>query len=157
MVIYDLVCANNHGFEGWFKNNEDYEAQQEAKLIRCPACDSQIVKRKPSTIKISGKKSNTGNQTVEKLPSENQRDDSVSAMHFTSTAEQVRTIRHYIESNFEDVGNDLPNEVRKMHYGEVDQRGIRGQATAKEVADLAEEGIDLYAIPVGTKNKKDLN
>lgn len=166
MVIYDLVCSNHHGFEGWFKNSDDYLAQQDAELVRCPVCDSHVVKRKPSTLKIASNKSNIEKEPIvsaelqKKLGKQQQlqkTEEAASAIHFTSTAEQAESIRNFIENNFEDVGDELPNEVRKMHYGEIEHRGIRGQASSYEVSDLAEEGIDLFSVPIGAKNKKDLN
>ena len=50
--------------------------------------------------------------------------------------------------NTEDVGERFPEEARRIHYGESAQRGIRGQASAQERAALADEGIDVMALPV---------
>ncbi len=163
MVIYDLVCANFHAFEGWFKDSDDYKMQQEAKLVCCPVCDSDDVKRKPTKLAIAGKKSNmnSANDTVEteqsvEAPSA-QSDAGAGAMHFNNVAEQVDMLRDFVEKNFEDVGNEFSNEIRKIHYGESDPRGIRGQATQEEITDLAEEGIDTYSIPLSSATKKNLN
>ena len=40
MIKFSLQCDNGHAFDGWFRNNEDYEAQAERKLVACPACGS---------------------------------------------------------------------------------------------------------------------
>ena len=48
----------------------------------------------------------------------------------------------------EDVGERFPEEARRIHYGESAQRGIRGQASAQERAALADEGIEVMALPV---------
>lgn len=154
MVIYDLVCENNHGFEGWFKDAQDYAAQLGSGLISCPACDSAEVKRKLSSINIGSPKStNKDNHTQKSIVTS---DDSVTKqdeshadlpLRFTTTAEQAEVIRGFVEKNFEDVGSDFSEEVRKIHYGESTERGIRGHATAEEVADLEEEGIQTFALP----------
>ena len=168
MVIYDLICSNFHSFEGWFKDSEDFKAQQAAGLVTCPVCDDANVKMKPSKIAISGKKSNqiSKNDVSNNLErkSNTVRDDSSgvksqqgAAMHFNSPEEQMTVLRDFIETNFEDVGNKFTEEVRKMHYGETDQRGIRGQASKEEVESLAEEGIDTYTIPVASVDKNKLN
>ncbi|MGO6993974.1 DUF1178 family protein [Rhizobium johnstonii] len=34
-----------------------------------------------------------------------------------------------VKANSEDVGTQVPEEARKIHYGEADARGIIGQAT----------------------------
>ena len=42
-----------------------------------------------------------------------------------------------------------PGRVEGSHVpGEIGQRGIRGQASAQERAELAEEGIDVMALPL---------
>ena len=159
MVIYDLVCANFHAFEGWFKDSGDYKSQQEAKLVSCPACDSDEVKRKPSKLSIAGKKSNQKSSPSQEMKKQSEAivDEVSAAMHFNSTEEQISMLRDFVEKNFEDVGPKFSDEVRKMHYGESDHRGIRGHATAEEIEDLSEEGIDTYAIPVDSISKKKLN
>ena len=35
-----------------------------------------------------------------------------------------------------------------MHYGEAEPEGIYGHATAKERAELDDEGIDIVALPL---------
>ena len=39
-------------------------------------------------------------------------------------------------------------EARRIHYKEGPSRPIRGEATAREAADLAEEGIEVFAFPL---------
>ena len=39
-------------------------------------------------------------------------------------------------------------EARRMHYGETDERAIRGQATREEAQSLVEEGIAVMPLPV---------
>ena len=36
MIVYDLVCAQEHRFEGWFASADDYALQRERTLVRCP-------------------------------------------------------------------------------------------------------------------------
>ena len=169
MVIYDLVCANFHAFEGWFKDSDDFKAQQKAGLVSCPACDNAKIKLKPTKLAIAGKKSNQLVKTNKTTEEQFQQTDPIdnlteqaeetepSAMHFNSTDEQVNVLREFVEKNFEDVGDQFSDEIRKMHYGEKDHRGIRGSATAEEIEDLSEEGIDTYALPVNGLSKNKLN
>jgi len=51
-------------------------------------------------------------------------------------------------ANTEDVGSQFAEEARRIHYGESEQRGIRGQASADETAALLDEGIDVVALPL---------
>ena len=48
----------------------------------------------------------------------------------------------------EHVGDKFAEEARKIHYGETEQRGLIGRATAEEVRDLLEEGVDVAPLPV---------
>ncbi|MEO2037098.1 MAG: DUF1178 family protein, partial [Martelella sp.] len=52
-----------------------------------------------------------------------------------------------IRANAEDVGERFPDEARKIHYGESEERGIIGEANADEVRDLLEEGIGIMPLP----------
>jgi hypothetical protein len=48
----------------------------------------------------------------------------------------------------EDVGTRFAEEARRIHYGEVPHRGIRGHATPEQREALQDEGIETLAIPV---------
>jgi hypothetical protein len=58
-----------------------------------------------------------------------------------------KLIDHIIETT-EDVGAAFPEEARKIHYGEADERRIRGTASTQDVDALREEGIDVAALPI---------
>ncbi len=61
---------------------------------------------------------------------------------------QVMQAVRQIMANTEDVGDRFAEEARRIHYGETEARGIRGQATPDEAQALAEEGIDVVALAV---------
>ncbi len=56
-------------------------------------------------------------------------------------------VRHVV-ANTVDVGNSFPEEARKMHYGETEQRNIRGHATSEETEALIDEGIAVMPLPL---------
>lgn len=56
-------------------------------------------------------------------------------------------VRQVVEKNFEDVGDNFAETARKIHYGEEDERGIYGTATARDMEELSEEGIDILPLP----------
>lgn len=56
----------------------------------------------------------------------------------------------------EDVGERFAEEARRMHYGEIAERGIRGQATLAETRELLEEGIDVAPLPIPENLKRPL-
>ena len=59
----------------------------------------------------------------------------------------LKMVRHVV-ANTEDVGNSFPEEARKMHYGEAEQRNIRGHATPEETEELIDEGIAVMPLPL---------
>ena len=56
-------------------------------------------------------------------------------------------VHHYVKQNFEDVGSRFAEEARQIHQGKSEERPIHGTATAKETAELAEEGVPFVALP----------
>ncbi len=59
----------------------------------------------------------------------------------------LQAVQHVLK-NTDDVGERFPEEARRMHYGETEHRGIRGQASAQQRAELAEEGIEVMPLPM---------
>ena len=59
----------------------------------------------------------------------------------------VTGLRKYVQEHAEYVGPDFAEEARKIHYGEGVERHIYGETTIEEAADLAEEGVDVAALP----------
>ena len=63
-----------------------------------------------------------------------------------AVAELLGTLRRMAKSA-EDVGERLPEEARRIHYGEAEARDIRGAASRDEVEELLEEGIMVLPVP----------
>ena len=61
--------------------------------------------------------------------------------------------RKYIEKNCMNVGNNFPQVARSIYYDKKTSRGIYGNATPEETAELLEEGIDITTIPWITKSE----
>jgi hypothetical protein len=51
-------------------------------------------------------------------------------------------------ANTEDVGSQFASEARKFHYGEAEERNIRGQVSADESMALLDEGIAVVPLMV---------
>jgi hypothetical protein len=66
-------------------------------------------------------------------------------------------IAKHVMVNTEDVGSSFVSEARKIHYGEADERAIRGQATPDQTMELLEEGIDVMPMPIPESLKRPLN
>ena len=157
MKVLDLRCSHGHGFEGWFASNEAFETQLAAGLVECPVCaDTRIVKL------LSAPRLNLGNA---KPPAEAAAASSSAspapATKAQAPAEQspqarwMRAVREVLAKT-EDVGDRFADEARRMHYGEAEERGIRGQATREQTEALLEEGIPVMALPIPAALKETL-
>ena len=56
MIKYQLICDQNHEFEGWFQASAAFDAQAESGLLRCPLCDSDQVNRALMTPNLASPK-----------------------------------------------------------------------------------------------------
>ena len=139
MIVYELVCANSHRFEGWFASSAEFGRQHDELLLSCPICGNSNVERVPHASYV-GK--GASEKTGQARPAR-------SAKHYANLASELlpRLIDTILE-NTEDVGNAFPEEARKVHYREAPERHIRGTASSKEVEALRDEGIDVVALPV---------
>jgi hypothetical protein len=61
--------------------------------------------------------------------------------------EAMQALRAEIEANSDNVGKSFPEEARKIHYGETEERAIHGEATLDEAKELVDEGIDVMPLP----------
>jgi hypothetical protein len=148
MKVLNLQCTHGHGFEGWFASNEAFDTQLAAGLVECPVCaDTAITKLLAAPrLNLSGAKS------PEPLPA------SAAAGAVATDAPQARWMRAMREvmARTEDVGERFADEARRMHYGEAEERSIRGQATRQQAEALIEEGIPVLPLPVPAALKETL-
>ena len=63
-----------------------------------------------------------------------------------STRTILKKIQDHVEKNFENVGKNFAKEARKASKGERNE-DFYGTANKKEVKELVDEGIDLFAVP----------
>jgi hypothetical protein len=61
--------------------------------------------------------------------------------------EMMRALRNKVTSEADYVGDKFAEEARKIHFEEVEARGIYGQATRDEVAGLIDDGVDFMPLP----------
>lgn len=131
MKVYNLCCELDHRFEGWFSSEDDFFKQSSQHLIACPFCGSHTIKRLPSSprLNISGASARVHDES-------------------NRARDQLMEFARQVIAHTEDVGNQFAEEVRRMHYKETAERGIRGMATSEERAELADEGIDVVSLPL---------
>ena len=162
MKVLNLRCSFGHHFEGWFASQDDYQSQLDRAVLECPMCGDKSVQRLPSAPHVVTSSSRalapardsatsargaaaSGMPTVPAaLPAPPTPPSGVDPAAFQSA--MLRAVHHII-THTDDVGPRFAEEARRMHYGETDERPIRGQATSDEAKALHDEGIDVMSFP----------
>lgn len=147
MKVFNLQCEHGHGFEGWFGSEEDFRSQTDRGLLACPVCETNVIHRLPSAPRLS-----LG--AAAHPPGSGTGDEAKGAQCWASTPEHrkveelwMRAVRHVLD-NTEDVGSRFAEEARRIHYGEVEQRSIRGQSSPDEMRELHDEGVEVFSLPI---------
>ena len=135
MIRFSLHCDQSHDFEGWFRNNEDFESQTARDLVQCPMCHSAKVSKALMAPAV------TTGRTKEKISAamgEAQR----------KLLDEMRELSRKVKENADYVGDRFADEARKIHHGETAERGIYGEATQDEITSLVEDGVEIMPLPV---------
>jgi hypothetical protein len=137
MKVLNLQCSHHHTFEGWFASEDEFQSQLSRGLVECPLCgDNGITKM------LSAPRLNLGAPQPE-----GPRQDVVSMPDSSVQAAWMKMVRH-VMAHTDDVGERFAEEARRIHYGETEERGIRGQASREETEALIEEGIGVLPLPI---------
>ena len=134
MIKYNLKCKNDHEFESWFADSEEFDKLNKNNLLECIYCSSKKITKSIMAPMISNLKNK-----YEKIDyiDKNLKKEKINLLK----------LRKYIEKNFEFVGKNFSKKVREIYYDKKSQKGIYGTTTSEEREELAEEGIDLLSIP----------
>lgn len=134
MIQYALHCSNGHTYDAWFKNAAAFDEQQGRGIVTCAVCGDAAVSKAPMAPAVA----RTDGDRV-----------ALSAAHPDAARLRalLREYRQRVTSQAENVGDRFAEEARKIHFEEVEARGIYGNATRDEVVALAEEGIDFMPLP----------
>lgn len=161
MKVLDLKCGQAHVFEGWFGSEADFQAQLARGLVSCPLCGSADIEKQ-----LSAPRLNLGAQPTGKVATSPAPEGQVSSAPGTlaamaSSPEQAQALQalQALQASYlqqvrkvmaatQDVGSDFAEVARQMHYGETEERNIRGQTTPAEAVALIEEGIPVMPLPI---------
>jgi hypothetical protein len=154
MIVFTLRCRDGHEFETWFRDSAAYERQARRGLVTCPDCGSTDVEKAVMAPRLGrSSKSDAAPREVRHEaaaeppaapPAAIKPDTPPTPAEFRRA---LQVLRHYVESNCENVGKGFADEARRIHKGEAKARGIYGDATPAEAEKLAEDGIEVAAIP----------
>ena len=137
MKVLNLRCGKHHAYEGWFASEEDFVSQKERAIVACPLCGDTEVERLPTAPRLNVSR----HAAVETQAPPEVRTE------MTLQSQWLRAVRQVMNTT-EDVGDRFPEEARRIHYGEVEERGIRGKASKEDADALREEGIEVMALPM---------
>ena len=143
MKVLDLQCDASHVFEGWFASEQDYAAQLERGLLECPLCASKKVHKR-----LSAPRLNLGATEPAPVAPAAPTQDVVAGHSAQALQAAFLQLARRIVAQTEDVGERFADEARKIHYGESEERGIRGRASREETEALMEEGIAVMPLPL---------
>lgn len=136
MIRFNLICECEHEFEIWFGSSSDFDKQKSRGFLVCPQCGSNKVDKALMAPPVT-----TGRKKDQMVQLANmQKNQQV-------LTQKIKELRDHMVTNSEDVGKNFPDEARKIHYGESEARGIRGEANLEEASDLVKEGIEILPIP----------
>lgn len=149
MKVLDLQCSIGHSFEGWFGSEEDFASQRARALVQCPLCGSAEVHKLLSAprLNLSTSRQDKGAELeVIAAPSVPEKPLAVAWLE----------LARRIVANTDDVGERFADEARKMHYGETEERAIRGKTTVNEARALLDEGIEVLPMVLPPSLKETL-
>ena len=131
MILYRLKCTHDHEFEAWFRDSGDFDAQAAQGAVECPLCGDHAVTKTLMTPRLGAKKA----------------DPAEAGRMAAKVREQMNTLHRHVVENADYVGTDFPEEARRIHYKEAEERGIYGEASPEEVKALNEEGVEVFPLP----------
>jgi hypothetical protein len=134
VIHYSLVCDKSHKFDGWFASAAAYDAQKARGLVTCPICLTTTVDKALMSPAI-------GRAGAEKVSL------SIGHPQHAQLRDAMLALRNKVTSEADYVGDKFAEEARKIHFKEVNPRGIYGEATREEVAALVEDGVDFMPLP----------
>jgi|TARA_E500000178_G_C16891973_1_gene693944 hypothetical protein len=134
MIKYNLKCHQDHEFESWFSDSQEFEKLNKKGLLECIYCSSKKISKSIMAPMVSNLKKN---------------DKFIGTTHknFKYDKKNLLKLRRFIERNFDYVGKDFSRKVREVFYDKNSNKAIYGTATPEERKELADEGIDLLSIP----------
>jgi len=140
MIRYSLRCDSDHTFDAWFGSSADYDRASDAGENACPICGSRQVEKSIMAPAIGGaRQPDAARAETMTLATADPR--------ATKLREALKELRRKVTENADYVGDRFAEEARRIHYAEVEPRGIYGEATRDEAKALAEEGVGFQPLP----------
>lgn len=156
MIVFDLVCATGHRFEGWFRSSDDFAAQRDGGDLACPVCNTQAVVKAPMAPAIPAKSNGEAHRSRNERNARPRTDEPPPA----KVAKAMKALAAMQAAALKDstyVGDNFPEVSRAMHYGEKEAAIIHGKASLDDAKGLADEGINVTPLPFPVSKPDELN
>lgn len=144
MIRFSLSCSLGHSFEGWFASSEAFDRQRLGQEIACPACGAVDVEKALMAPAVATSRVAEGATSRAAEPVR----VAANVAQGPQMLAMLRQMRQHLTANADYVGDRFAEEARRIHYEEVDRRGIYGEATKEQVHSLADEGIEFHPLPI---------
>tara|TARA_A100001011_G_C13693446_1_gene588521 strand:- start:142 stop:558 length:417 start_codon:yes stop_codon:yes gene_type:complete len=131
MIKYNLNCKCKKNFESWFSNSKEYERLEKNRLLVCPFCNSNQIRKSIMSPNLSSKTNKNYKTTVFEK----------------KIRKKLKDLRSYVEKNCKYVGENFTQEARSIHYDKKSSKPIYGIASKEQTSELKEEGIEVATIP----------
>jgi len=147
MIHYQLRCGQSHEFDGWFKDSATFEKQASLGYVECPQCGGTDVERALMAPAVATREAAPARQP-EPLPPVPQQPGMATAGRMPARVmAMLQRMRAEVEKHCDYVGAEFADEARRIHRGESEERAIYGETTPEQAETLADEGIEVTAIP----------
>jgi hypothetical protein len=134
VIQYSLHCSQGHAHDAWFRNAAAFDEQQARGLVSCAICGDTGIEKAPMAPAVA--RTDQGRVSL-----------SAGQPDAAKLRDLLRAYRQKVVSEADYVGDRFAEEARKIHFEEVEARGIYGEATRDEVVALAEDGIEFMPLP----------
>jgi hypothetical protein len=158
MIRYALQCEHGHAFESWFQNSAAFDKQAKRNLVTCPICSSAKVEKAIMAPRLSRTDAVDPAIVAPAAPAAPlpvpapaaaaKQPLAIMSPHERELRKKLKELREAITRNADYVGPRFPEQARKIHYGETEQRSIYGEASPDEAKELHEEGIEFHPLPI---------
>ena len=135
MIKYKLACKNcETTFDSWFASSKEFEKLKKKSLLICHICSSTKVDKTLMAPSLRNNKKDKKND--------------LEVNRYENVKKTIKSYQKFIKENFKFVGENFAYEARSIHYNlKKKSKGIYGNASKKDLAELKEEGIDAQMIP----------
>jgi hypothetical protein len=167
MIRYALQCERGHAFDSWFQDSASFDKQAKRGLVSCPICDSVRIEKsimapqiprkgrtpeqragEEKTMRATARRKKAAAAEAPTVPATTPSPEPLMMAQEAELRAKLKELRDHIKANADNVGEQFPEQARKMHYGEIEHRPIYGDASPDEAKALIDEGVEVLPMPV---------